>query len=142
MQRYLKALLLGVCTAVFVACAVGCAVEKGTAIEITDGKAQFGQSDLEVQLDANPTTGYEWTYTIDGTVVQATGDQYVATNEGDEAKAGEGGTHTFNFKADGSGEATITFTYARSWEASEDDQTVVLHVATENGNFTQLEEVA
>lgn len=128
--------------AVFVALAVGCGAEKGTAVEITSGSVLFSQSDMEVKLDANPTTGYEWTASIDGTAVTANGDQYVAASDGSQPATGEGGVHTFNFKADGSGEATITFTYARSWEPSEDDKTVVLHVATENGAFTRVEEVA
>ena len=57
-------------------------------------------------------------------------------------KTGEGGVHTFNFKADGSGEVTLTFTYARSWEASDSDKSVVLHATVENGAFTQVEEQA
>ncbi len=35
--------------AAFVACAVGCTAAQGTAVEVTDGRAQFSQGELEVQ---------------------------------------------------------------------------------------------
>ena len=70
------------------------------------------------------------------------GDEFVPASDGAQPKTGEGGVHTFNFKADGSGEATLTFTYARSWEASDSDTSVVLHATVENGAFTQVEEQA
>ena len=95
-----------------------------------------------VKLDANPTTGYEWTFQIDGSAVQPDGDEFVPASDGAQPKTGEGGVHTFNFKADGSGEVTLTFTYARSWEASDSDKSVVLHATVENGAFTQVEEQA
>ena len=94
------------------------------------------------QAGRNPTTGYEWTFQIDGSAVQPDGDEFVPASDGAQPKTGEGGVHTFNFKADGSGEATLTFTYARSWEASDSDKTVVLHATVENGAFTQVEEQA
>ncbi len=93
--------------AAFVAFAVGCSAAPGSEVQIAEGSAEFSQSNLVVKLDANPTTGYEWTFQIDG-----------------------------------SGEATLTFTYARSWEASDSDKSVVLHATVENGAFTQVEEQA
>lgn len=141
MKKHLKLALVGVCMAAFVALAAGCA-SAGSEVEITQGSAKFSQGALEVKLDANPTTGYEWTYQIDGEGVQPDGDEFVPASDGAQPKTGEGGVHTFNFKADGSGEAAITFTYARSWEASDDDQTVVLKTTVENGAFTKVEEQA
>ena len=120
--------------AAFIAFAVGCSAAPGSEVQIAEGSAEFSQGDLVVKLDANPTTGYEWTFQIDGSAVPA--------SDGAQPKTGEGGVHTFNFKADGSGEATLTFTYARSWEASDSDKTVVLHATVENGAFTQVEEQA
>lgn len=128
--------------AAFIAFAVGCSAAPGSEVQIAEGSAEFSQGDLVVKLDANPTTGYEWTFQIDGSAVQPDGDEFVPASDGAQPKTGEGGVHTFNFKADGSGEATLTFTYARSWEASDSDKTVVLHATVENGAFTQVEEQA
>ena len=102
--------------AAFIAFAVGCSAAPGSEVQIAEGSAEFSQGDLVVKLDANPTTGYEWTFQIDGSAVQPDGDEFVPASDGAQPKTGEGGVHTFNFKADGSGEATLTFTYARSWE--------------------------
>lgn len=142
MKKHLKLALVGACMAAFVALAVGCTTAQGSSVEITQGSALFSQGSLEVKLDANPTTGYEWTYQIEGTGVQPDGDEFVPASDGAQPKTGEGGVHTFNFKADGTGEATITFSYARSWEASDDDKTVMLHVTADNGAFTKVEEQA
>ena len=97
--------------AAFIAFAVGCSAAPGSEVQIAEGSAEFSQGDLVVKLDANPTTGYEWTFQIDGSAVQPDGDEFVPASDGAQPKTGEGGVHTFNFKADGSGEATLTFTY-------------------------------
>lgn len=141
MKKPMKLVLLGACMAAFVACAVGCTAAQGTAVEVTDGRAQFSQGELEVQLDANPTTGYEWTCAIEGDAVTAEGDNYVASGDGNEPKAGEGGVQLFAFKASGSGEATLTFTYARSWESTDSDKAITLKATVENGEFKQVEEL-
>lgn len=142
MRKHLKLALVGACMAAFVALAVGCTTAQGSSVEITQGSALFSQGSLEVKLDANPTTGYEWTFQIDGSAVQPDGDEFVPASDGAQPKTGVGGVREFNFKADGSGEATLTFTYARSWEASDSDKSVVLHATVENGAFTQVEEQA
>lgn len=149
MKARLKLVIAGACMAAFIAFAVGCSAAPGSEVQIAEGSAEFSQGDLVVKLDANPTTGYEWTFQIDGSAVQPDGsavqpdgDEFVPASDGAQPKTGEGGVHTFNFKADGSGEATLTFTYARSWEASDSDKTVVLHATVENGAFTQVEEQA
>lgn len=143
MKKHLKLALVGACMAAFVALAVGCmSAPQETSVGIAGGSAQFSQGTLEVKLDANPTTGYEWTYQIEGAGVQPDGDEFVPASAGDQAQTGEGGVHTFNFKADGSGESTITFTYTRSWESSHDDKTIVLHATSDRDIFTQVEEQA
>ena len=90
--------------AAFIAFAVGCSAAPGSEVQIAEGSAEFSQGDLVVKLDANPTTGYEWTFQIDGSAVQPDGDEFVPASDGAQPKTGEGGVHTFNFKADGSGE--------------------------------------
>lgn len=128
------------CLAALTLFGVGCSAWQGTGIEITDGKAMFSEGDLKVELDANPTTGYEWTCEIQGDAVTAEGDDFVAASDGGDSKAGEGGTQTFSFKAAESGEATITFAYARSWEPTDDDKVVTLRTTVENGRFASVVE--
>ena len=113
MKARLKLAIAGACMAAFVAFAVGCSAAPGSEVQIAEGSAEFSQSNLVVKLDANPTTGYEWTFQIDGSAVQPDGDEFVPASDGAQPKTGVGGVREFNFKADGSGEATLTFTYAR-----------------------------
>ena len=89
-----------------------------------------------VVLDANATTGYEWKNSIEGAAVKAAGDEYEADTTSD-GKAGAGGVHTFTYQAEGSGEATVTLTYARSWEASDSDKTVVVKTEVKDGVFVE-----
>lgn len=103
--------------AAFIAFAVGCSAAPGSEVQIAEGSAEFSQGDLVVKLDANPTTGYEWTFQIDGSAVQPDGDEFVPASDGAQPKTGEGGVHTFNFKADGSGEATLTFLVRNALDA-------------------------
>lgn len=140
MKNLMKLALIGTCMAALVAFAAGCTPAPGSETELSDGSAQFSQGDLVVKLDANPTTGYEWTFQIDGDAVQPDGDEFIPASDGSQPKTGEGGVHEFRFKAEGSGEASIAFTYARSWETTDDDKTVVLGVTVESGQFTKVEE--
>lgn len=84
-----------------------------------DGRATSNGSELVVTLKGNPTTGYEWKYEIQGKNLQFVDSNYVA----DSNATGSGGTYTFRFKATGSSEATIVFTYARGWEKTDQDAT-------------------
>ena len=77
--------------AAFIAFAVGCSAAPGSEVQIAEGSAEFSQGDLVVKLDANPTTGYEWTFQIDGSAVQPDGDEFVPASDGAQPKTGEGG---------------------------------------------------
>lgn len=114
MKARLKLVIAGAFMTAFVAFAVGCFAAPGSEVQIAEGPAEFSQGNLVVKLDANPTTGYEWTFQIDGSAVQPDSDEFVPASDGAPPKTGESGMHAFNFKADGSGEATLMFTYARS----------------------------
>ncbi len=118
--------------------------DDAVALELADGQVSYSQGDMLVTLASNPTTGYGWTCAIEGEVVTSDIDEYLPTEELGEdkdgqAKAGAGGVHTFGFKAEGTGEATLTLTYARSWESNPDDKTIVIDVATTDGMFTHVE---
>ncbi|WP_269471451.1 protease inhibitor I42 family protein [Actinomyces slackii] len=71
-----------------------------------------GEDRVQVSLEANHTTPYEWRYTMstDG-VLEEDCSEYL-TDEHEEGMTGVGGTMIFVFRAVADGEVTITFTYA------------------------------
>ncbi len=70
---------------------------------------------LRIDLNANPTTGYNWTVGdgFDAFVIRLTGDEYTV-NEHPQNVMGVGGRQVFRFEAVGTGETTLSLTYARS----------------------------
>ncbi len=86
---------------------------------------------VEFCFDANPTTGYGWTAEIDGDCVVLTKDEYVQDQVGDGsvAVAGVGGKQYYVFTAVKEGTATVTFTYARSWEQTDSDRVITAEIA-------------
>lgn len=74
-----------------------------------------------VSLDGNPSTGYQWTVSIeDARVASLVSVEYVLNDyEGDIIPPGTGGTYFFTFSAAGVGETPVTFTYARPWSSEE-----------------------
>lgn len=76
-----------------------------------------------VELEGNPTTGFEWTCTVeDNSVLTLVSDNYSA-NLSDKNVTGSGGKYSFVFKGASAGETTVTFSYARAWERTEADET-------------------
>lgn len=73
----------------------------------------YEDRELDIEFPANPTTGFDWTYTMDGSALVLTKDEY---DEDDNplGVAGRGGWHEYEFKAVQPGDATLVFTYARS----------------------------
>lgn len=141
MRKRIRMLLIGACTCAVLILAAGCADSSGAVkMNVDGGRVDYGAGDLAVLLDSNPTTGYEWTYDMDGTAMEApeAGD-YVA-DDLTTGLNGAGGVQIFQFKADGSGEVTLTFTYARSWEQTDSDKTLVLKITVANGMFENVEE--
>ena len=89
-----------------------------TSISVKSGET------FTIKLEANPTTGYEWSATIsDESVVTLEKSDY-APDEAASDVVGSGGMQTLTFKALKSGSATIDLVYQRSWEPSEDDQNI------------------
>ena len=94
----------------------------GDTFETTVGKT------FTVALDANMSTGYNWTQTTKDTNVVAYVDiAYVATASSTQVVGGSG-TVTFTFKAIGKGTTTISFAYARPWESVPPSQTKTITV--------------
>ncbi|MEG2860200.1 MAG: protease inhibitor I42 family protein [Clostridia bacterium] len=91
-------------------------------------------SSIAIMLDGNPSTGFEWTCSVaDDAVVCLCSDDYEASSDA----AGSGGLYTFVFEAVAPGETSVTFRYARPFEASQEDQALT-YVATvdESGNLS------
>lgn len=69
---------------------------------------------IEVRLQANKTTGYDWQLgPLPNGVLRKTGDNYIAPNGN---MPGAGGVHVFRFTVAKRGQATIRLVYRRSWE--------------------------
>jgi inhibitor of cysteine peptidase len=94
----------------------------GDTFETTIGKT------FTIALDANATTGYNWSQTTKNTNVVAYVDNAYVAEARDPQVVGGGGTDTFTFKAVGKGTTTITLAYARPWESVPPAQTRTITV--------------
>ncbi len=82
-------------------------------------KKETSTSSIEISLDSNPTTGYEWYYeTTEEGIIKATLDNYLP-DETEEDIVGSGGIQYFTFEPTKEGNTILVLFYARSWEAEE-----------------------
>lgn len=70
--------------------------------------------ELKIELDSNPTTGYDWEYTLSNDIVEITKEYESKCKE--KNISGCGGQDIFIVKGLKEGETTIKFIYRRSWE--------------------------
>jgi inhibitor of cysteine peptidase len=89
-----------------------------TSISVKNGDT------FTIKLEANPTTGYEWSAAISDESVLALEKSEYLPDEAVSGAVGAGGTQVLTFKASKAGSATIDLVYQRSWEPSEDDQRI------------------
>lgn len=74
-------------------------------------------STIAVELPANQTTGYIWTYKMsEDNILTEESSTYLPARGNDET-VGRGGKQVWIFRAVSPGSAAITFTYQRPWEA-------------------------
>jgi inhibitor of cysteine peptidase len=100
----------------------GCIVGDDNEVQIDGGAAgttvtvDAGQT-LRVELDGNPTTGYEWEVSaVDATVLR-----YVDSDfDPDSDAEGSGGTVTLTFEAVGAGATLLELIERPSWEPPSD----------------------
>ena len=120
----------------------GCSCSSNTGgTNLGDGKATFEGKTLTITLPSNETTGYTWSYSIDGDTIKNTVDKYEADATAKNV-SGAGGTQTYEFEGTGQGKATITLTYARSWEQTDSDLKYEATVETDSsGKITSLNTV-
>lgn len=88
------------------------AAEDGVVYEIdADTTIEAGAgSTFTLSLEANPTTGFNWAETVDGSAVRSEGGEYEAPGE---AAPGRGGRQIYTYEAVEAGTATIELTYSQ-----------------------------
>ena len=94
---------------------------------------------LEINLEGNPTTGYQWTAISADSDKLEVKDEYIP-DETNEGLVGTGGTYRFNVRGISEGNCNIDIAYMRSWESSNeaiDEITYYLYVS-KDGKITVL----
>ena len=83
--------------------------ESGSTVTLQEGET------LTLDLDANPTTGFQWQVISDpnARVLEVKGSKYLAS-EGDQV--GGGGIETWTFKAVSAGKTTVVMSYSRPFD--------------------------
>ena len=111
----LRPFLAGTCAAFLALPSAHAAEEAAKPVATTVG------ADFTVELEANPTTGYQWQLhkPLDGLSLEAAGKQYQAPPQpvGKPPMVGVGGKEVWTFKALRAGETSIELKYVRPWEA-------------------------
>ncbi len=114
--------LAALVVAPLVGCGTGEPAEKSSpaTVEVTPTAASGTTVDARVgdtvivSLDANATTGYEWTFTP-GDTFTIENSEYVP-DPNPEGLAGSGGTQIVTLKVTKTGASDLVGAYARSWE--------------------------
>lgn len=92
--------------------------------------------EFTIILEGNPTTGYEWTWTInDKNHVELLDETYDSAS----SLIGAGGKYSFKFKVLSEGVSTIDFEYGRSFDKQADDKKISVLVY-KNGEKVFIEE--
>jgi len=79
-----------------------------------------------IELEGNPTTGYQWHLTLDESQVKLLDQQYQTTGSG----FGGGGLERFVFQPVKRGKTSIHATYKRQWETTSlEQQDFLVHIS-------------
>ena len=121
--------------ALALAALVGCGSSSSSRQASSTAAATSAAKTTTVQLPANSTTGYQWTYSMDkqGVLTEASSD-YITP---ETSAVGVGGTQEYVFQASGDGTVTISFTYVRSWENTDTDSTATYVFTVKDGEINQ-----
>ena len=97
---------------------------------------QIDGNRLTLNYEANPTTGYSWTYEIsDESVIKFTDDEYVE-DKAEPGVVGVGGREIFTFTSLKKGKAVISLTYEQNWDGGNKSETKYVNIETDdNGNI-------
>ena len=127
MKRRMLVVVLAVVAVVVVVTLVLTRASGGNKVTGDTFKTTVGKT-FTIALDANATTGYNWSQTTkDTNVVAYVDNAYTATAANPQIIGGSGAV-TFTFKAVGKGTTTISFAYARPWESVPAAQTRTITV--------------
>ena len=115
-----KVLALAAAAAVLLMAGVGCAEKTvafkdpaaGETLTVTVGKP------FSLNLQSNPTTGYQWKAEFDGSELSMQGSDY-QPDPNDEKVVGRGGRDTFTFTLLKPGSAKLKMIYARPWNGGD-----------------------
>ncbi|HSE24369.1 MAG TPA: protease inhibitor I42 family protein [Pyrinomonadaceae bacterium] len=81
--------------------------------------------DFVIELEANPTTGYEWQLEFDSGMLTLLNQQFKPKSAG----VGAGGMQHSRFRASTPGQTRIRAIYKRSWEANSlEEHTFIVNV--------------
>ena len=107
-----------------------------------DGEGYSAQvvngSELILDLDANPTTGYSWVITSVPEQFASDYDNYVQ-DEVEEDMTGVGGTQEYHIVALNDGTGIMTLEYKQDWDGGESDSTYELKLEISRHKKTQLQ---
>ena len=92
-----------------------------------------------IELEGNPTTGYEWTCVVKDEKI-AKVESIFKPDETTSAITGEGGTYLFTVTGLKEGNPTITCKYARSWEETANDEVRQYNVTVDKNLKVSIEE--
>ena len=92
-----------------------------------------------IELEGNPTTGYEWTCIIEDESI-AKIETIFEADETTSAITGEGGTYLFTVTCLKKGNTTITCNYSRNWEETINDEIKEYSVTVDKKLKVSIEE--
>ena len=75
-----------------------------------------------VELESNPTTGYQWQPAFDPAALKLVGRDFSLAGAAACAAIGGGGVERFRFESLAAGATQLSFAYQRSWEPGVRDQ--------------------
>ncbi len=92
---------------------------------------------LTIIYDANPTTGYCWSYVIENPeVIECVKDEYIqAEYKGDTKASGVGGKQKYVFKGKRAGATTITLTYKQEWDGGKFGERKKINITVDSDGY-------
>lgn len=125
----MKKILLSLVITLSILLLVGCKDK-----EVTEIKAEV------IELEGNPTTGYEWTCTVkDESIVKV--ESIYEPDKTTSEMTGTGGTYLFTVIGQKEGNTTIKCKYARSWEENDNDEIRNYNVTVNKELDVSVEEI-
>ncbi len=98
------------------------AEDTGNEVTLTVGEK------MQINLEANPTTGYEWEVAeVDEKVLRETGTVYKPDSDSSDM-VGNGGKEILTFEAVGAGKTTLRLIYHQPWDEAPPAETFLVTV--------------